>query len=180
MRDVRSKGVPDAPPAFPESGDSGKTAPAGVERQAETSANPTKTPGDLDRTMRQVAARLKRDFAHEIGQNPAAFKRRAVHALKVHLPPGPGRPCLQSVTRAVGLHAEGKPWLEVYRACIPGFASLDSASRRVAQWTLRNAAHARRNATERRKRRAQFSATLNGRPDVSPSANGARGLTVEP
>ena len=162
MRDVRSKGVPDAPPAFPESGDSGKTAPAGLERQAE----PTKSRRNLDRTMRQVAARLKRDFAAEIEDNPAAFKRRALHALRIHLPPGPGRPCLDFVTRAVDMRAHGNAWKEIY-PCIPDWPNLNPAFRSVAQWTLRAAVRSRRNAARRRKRQRQLIAETKPAQDVS-------------
>lgn len=132
----------------------------------------------VEREVRRFTARLKHHFGAEIERDPAAFKRRALHALRIHLPPGPGRPCLQPVTRAIEMRAQRKPWSEIYPACIPDFASLERASRRVAQWTLRNAARARRNATKRRKRRAQFSAPPNTGVNVSPSANPASGLTV--
>ena len=105
---------------------------------------------DLDRTMRQFAARLKRKFAGEIKQNPTTFKRRAGHSLKLNLPPGPGRPSHANVTRAVGMRDAGKNWQEIYSECIPNFANLDPASRQVAQLKLRAAVRSRRNAAKRR------------------------------
>ncbi len=105
---------------------------------------------NLDRTMRQFAARLKRKFAGEIQQNPTTFKRRAVHSLKLNLPPGPGRPSHANVTRAVGMRDAGKNWQEIYPECIPNFANLDPASRQVARWNLRAAVRSRRNAAKRR------------------------------
>src|SRR5262249_59022829 len=68
--------------------------------QSADASAPTRSNENLDRSIRQIAARLKRDFAAEIARDAAAFKRRAVHRLKLHLPPGSGRPCLASVTRA--------------------------------------------------------------------------------
>ncbi len=134
----------------------------------ETSSKAAKR--DLDRTIRQIAACLKRDFAAEIARDAAAFKRRAVHRLKLHLPPGPGRPCLESVTRAADMRSQGKPWREIYHVCIPDYAKLDPASRQVAQWNLRNAVRSRRNSRRRRsKARVGSSAAANPRADVSSS-----------
>lgn len=139
-------------------------------REVEASGKGHRACVGLDRAIRRFAARLKRDFAAEIARDPASFKHRAVHRLKVYLPPGPGRPCLDSVTQAGELRTQGKPWKEIYPACIPTYLDLDAASRQVAQWHLRNAVRARRNTRRRRsKARAGSSAAAIPASDVSSS-----------
>lgn len=107
---------------------------------------------NLDRTVRSFAERLTREFPREIAQDPPAFKRRVVHDLKVSLPPYPGRPALESVSKATELREKKKAWREVYCACIPGYADLDRPNRHLAEYNLRAAVRSRRNARRRRKR----------------------------
>lgn len=155
--------------ACPQSAEASATPPPSRTGAAVGCGKPTRSSENLDRAIRQIAARLKRDFADEIARDAAAFKRRAVHRLRLHLPPGPGRPCLGSVTQAAEMRAQGKPWKDIYPACIPGHATMDPASRQVAQWNLRNAVRSRRNARRRRsKARVQISASANPISDVSP------------
>jgi hypothetical protein len=51
--------------------------------------------------MRSLAALLKQEFAAEIAQDARAFKKSAVHLLRLHLPPGPGRVPEAAVIKAI-------------------------------------------------------------------------------
>ena len=133
-----SEAVPQPSGALPEGVGSGKA------RRAEP---------DLARSMRQVGARLRRDFAEQIAQDARRFKKRAVQYLKRQLPPHPGRPPEASLTRAIELHREGKEWKQIYPVCIPGHSGLPPAIRRQAESNLRGACRSRRNAAKRRRRR---------------------------
>ena len=106
---------------------------------------------DLRATVRKFAARLRQRYASEIERDPRVFKRRVVFYLKRSLPPGPGRPCEEAVSKAVELRAQGKSWREIYPACLPGFAALDSTARQLNQSRLRSAVRSRQ--TSRRRRR---------------------------
>ncbi len=136
---------------MPESGVSGK---AGPKRK------------DLEREMRQVAARLRRDFADEIPADPKGFKKRATHYLKRYLPPCAGRPAEASITEAIRMRKEGRTWSEVYPLAIPCHRRLDPPVRRQAESNLRAAVRSRRNATKRRKRRRHSIAEANTSPNV--------------
>lgn len=74
---------------------------------------------NLPRTIENFAWRLRREFRAEIERDPRGFKRRTVSLLRFYLPLGPGRPCDESVTRAIEMRAVGKSWPEVYTACVP-------------------------------------------------------------
>jgi len=141
MSDAGDKPLPDSPPETPKVGStkSGRTA------------------RDLPRTMRQIATRLRRNFAEEIVADPRKFKKRAVHYLKRHLPPFPGRPPEASLTRAIELCKEGLEWKQIYPLCIPGHSELPPAVRRQAESNLRGACRSRRNAAKRRNGRGQDS-----------------------
>jgi hypothetical protein len=105
---------------------------------------------DLGPTVRKFARHLRREFALEIGQNSGAFKRRVVGFLKSALPPGPGRPRSEAVTRATEMLAQGKTWQQVYGECLPPIVG-GSDSRQLTQYRLRCAVRSRRNAHRRRK-----------------------------
>ena len=137
MSDAGDKPLPDSPPLAPKVG----------------SSKPRRTARDLPRTMRQIATRLRRDFAEEIVVDPKKFKKRAVHYLKRHLPPFPGRPPEASLTRAIELRKEGLEWKQVYPLCIPGHSGMPAAVRRQAESNLRGACRSRRNAAKRTIRR---------------------------
>ena len=136
MSDAGDKPIPDSPPVAPEVG----------------SNKPRRTARDLPRAMRRIGARLRRDFADEIAEDSRQFKKRAVHYLKRHLPPFPGRPPEASLTRAIELRKEGFEWKQIYPLCIPGHSRLPAAVRRQAESNLRGACRSRRNAAKRRRR----------------------------
>lgn len=106
---------------------------------------------NLEKIIRVFAFRLRRDFAEELKSDPRAFKRRCVHLLKVELPPGPGRPCGQSVTLALTMRDQGKEWSKIYPLCIEGYESLSPESRQLAQRQLRDSCRARRKPRKRKK-----------------------------
>jgi hypothetical protein len=141
MSDAESKEVPPAPDALPKTVDFGKPDAA------------SRVQKDLARTMRQFAARLRRDFAPQIAEDPRKFKKRAVHHLRRSLPPFPGRPPEAFLTRALDFRKEGMEWRRIYPLCIPGHAEMPPAVRRQAESNLRAACRSRRNAAKRRTRR---------------------------
>lgn len=109
---------------------------------------------DLEEVVRKFALQLCTQFRDEIEREPRVFKTRAVRLLKSGLPPSPGRPCVESVTRAAKMREQGKPWREIYKACIPDLPQRDSDGRAVAQSRLRSAVRSRRNARQRSNSRA--------------------------
>jgi hypothetical protein len=80
------------------------------------------------------------------------FKRYAVFQLKRNLPPGPGRPPYEAVTKAIQLRSQGMSWDAVYLECIPGFKGLPSGKRQVLKSELRSRCRSRRNTARRRKK----------------------------
>jgi hypothetical protein len=108
---------------------------------------------DLERTMERMATTLKRDFAQRIADDAKGFKKAAVHLLKQYLPPGPGRLPELAITRAIQLHSLCWSWQDIYPACIPAYAGLGRAERRLAESNLRAARRSRLNARKRRSRR---------------------------
>jgi hypothetical protein len=105
---------------------------------------------DLAGVIRKFTARLRRDFEANILQDSHGFKKQVVKLFRLHLPPGPGRPQEESITHAEEMRAEGAPWLEVYKKCIPGFLDLDDESRVLAMIRLRDSVRSRRCARRRR------------------------------
>jgi hypothetical protein len=138
MSDGENKALPPIPDPAPEPVGSGK--PRRTERDQK----------DLDRTMRQIAARLRRDFAPQIFEDPRKFKKRAVHYLRRSLPPFPGRPREASLTKAIELHKAGLEWKAIYPQCIPDHSQMPPAVRRQTESNLRAACRSRRNAAKRR------------------------------
>jgi hypothetical protein len=125
--------------------------------------------------MQQTAARLRRDFAPRIAQDPQEFKRLAVSFLRRYLPPGPGRPAGDAVTLALELRKQGMEWKQLYPHCISGHAQLVPAVRRQAESNLRGACRSRRNTTRRRKSRQGFSAATTppaNVPSIAPPDSG--------
>lgn len=98
----------------------------------------------LARTIDSFAESLRRDYAQRIARDARAFKQQVVGQLRRRLPPGPGHPPSAAVTRAVEMRAQGKPWLEIYRQCIRGFATLGQGHRELAMIRLRAAVRSRR------------------------------------
>lgn len=131
--------------------------PAPSREPAHHAATPSWHP-DLDRAVCSFAARLKRKFAAEIVQDQRAFKKAALHLLRLHLPPGPGRVPEAAVTKAIELRSLGTPWQDIYPVCIPDYTSLTPAGRSEAASRLRTARRARINTRKRRLRSYRQSA----------------------
>jgi len=134
---------------------------------------PPACPG-LAQAMRQIAGRLCCDFAAPIEQDPQEFKAQAVFYLRRHLPPGPGRPSEDAITKAINLRKQGVAWKQIYPQCIPDHSQLPPAVRRQAEENLRAARRSRRNAKKRRKPPGSFFAETIP-PPIVPS-----GLQAEP
>ena len=98
---------------------------------------------ELGPTIRQFAKRLRHGYASEIAADPWGFKRKAKRLLGQYLPPGPGRPRKETITRAHELHCHRTPWPEIYSQCIPNYASLRWGERRLEIGRLRNGVRAR-------------------------------------
>jgi hypothetical protein len=111
-------------------------------------------PSNLATTIENFARRLRREFSVEIQRNPRAFKYEAVRILKAALPPKPGRPCSEVVTRASQMRAHGKSWKEIYAACLLQIAAPDS--RQAQQFRLRCAVRSRRNPRRCKKSASRF------------------------
>ena len=105
---------------------------------------------ELGSTIRQFAKRLSRDYAAEIARDPWRFKRKVKHLLGECLPPGPGRPRKEAITRAHELHCQGTLWPEIYSRCIPNYVSLNWKERRLEIERLRNGVRARKRLAGKR------------------------------
>jgi hypothetical protein len=108
---------------------------------------------NLPRVMKRIAADLMRRFPLMISEDPKRFKKQAVYHLKRNLPPRPGRPMEDAISKAIEMRNQGYPWKQIYPVCIANHAVLPPAERRVAQDNLRAARRSRRNAAKRRRRR---------------------------
>ena len=104
---------------------------------------------NLERTVQDFAVKLCSQFGSEIERDASGFKRQVVSLLGAALPPGPGRPRSEAITRAIDLLAQGKSWQQIYAACLP--QNLVGDSRQLAQSRLRCAVRSRRKAPWRRK-----------------------------
>ena len=129
--------------------------------------------------MQQTAARLRRDFAPRIAQDPRKFKRLAVSYLKNYLPPGPGRPPEDAITKAMQLRKQGLEWKQIYPQCIPDHAQPIPAVRRQAESKLRGACRSRRNTARRRKTQQGFSAATTSPANVPSIAPPDSGLQLK-
>lgn len=107
----------------------------------------------LPSVMRLIASDLMQRFSTMIAADPTRFKKQVVYYLKRNLPPGPGRPAEDAITKAMELRTQGHSWQFIYQLCIANHLHLPPAERRVAQDNLRAACRSRRNAAKRRKRR---------------------------
>lgn len=106
---------------------------------------------NLERRVRKFAACLKCDFAEAVACDPAAFKKQVVRLLRRELPPGPGRPLSEAVTRATEMRTQVQPWSSIYRQCIPGLGELGPGDRSLAMLRLRTAVRARRHGRKQKK-----------------------------
>jgi hypothetical protein len=97
----------------------------------------------LRRQIRDFTDSLRRDHSRAIDADARGFKHRVLRLVRLSLPPGPGRPSKEMITRAVELRAQDRPWLEVYRECIPGFPGLGEGLRQLAMTRLRSAVRSR-------------------------------------
>ncbi len=110
----------------------------------------------LAQRVREFTDALRRDYGREIHRNPRAFKHQVVRLVRLGLPPGPGRPPDEAITRAIQLRERGTPWLEVYRKCIPNFADLGDGDRQLAMTRFRSAVRSRTHQRKPRKSRPHF------------------------
>ena len=76
---------------------------------------------------------------------------RLYRSLLLPRPRKPGRPGLAEVSLALQMREQGKPWSEIYPACIQDYPNLDPSSRRWRQRELRDRVRSRR--YQQRKRR---------------------------
>jgi len=129
--------------------------------------------------MRQIAARLRREFSQRIARDPRKFKRLAVYYLKSYLPPGPGRPPEKDTTKAMQLCKRGLEWKEIYPQCIPDHTQLTPAVRRQEESKLRGACRSRRNTAKRRKTQQGFSAATIPPANVPSIARPDSGLQLK-
>jgi hypothetical protein len=97
----------------------------------------------LEAAVRAFAIKLCREYAGEIEADPSRFKQRAKSLIGCYLPPYPGRPRKEAVTRACELKRQRVPWPEIYAGCIPEYKSLTWPVRRLEIARLRNAVRAR-------------------------------------
>jgi len=97
----------------------------------------------LEAAVRTFAIKLCREYVSEIETDPCGFKQRAKSLLGCYLPPHPGRPRKESVTRACELKRQRLLWPEIYAECIPAYKSLAWPVRRLEIARLRNAVRAR-------------------------------------
>jgi hypothetical protein len=111
----------------------------------------------LSRQIRDFTNSLRHDYARAIASDARGFKHRVLRQVRLGLPPGPGRPSKEMITRAVELRAQDRPWLEVYRECIPSFPGLGEGLRQLAMTRLRSAVRSRLARLRRRKVQHQSS-----------------------
>mgnify|MGYP001590472797 CR=1 FL=1 len=129
---------------------------------------------ELGPTIRQFAKRLRHDYAAGISADPRRFKKRVVRLLRIHLPPFPGRPRKETITRALELHRQGTPWSEIYSQCIPNYGSLQWRERRVKIARLQNAVRARKRLDPKAAPRK------NPKADISRQKNPAAFICASP
>ena len=108
---------------------------------------------NLERTVQDFAARLRSEFSADIEHDASGFKRQVIGFLSTALPPGPGRPRSEAVTRAIEMLAQGRSWQQIYGECLPQVLSGPGGadSRQLNQSRLRCAVRSRRNAIRRRR-----------------------------
>jgi hypothetical protein len=97
--------------------------------------------------------------------NATATKKAVIRQIKISLPPHPGRPRKARVTRACELKRQGIPWREIYRQCIPGYATLKRTDRHKEILRLRNAARARPDFRRRPQRKNSSLISSNKKKD---------------
>lgn len=103
-----------------------------------------KAPVDVDSTIRDFAAKLKRDFSEELTTEARGFKKRAVRLFRRELPPGRGRPSDPLLDAGARMVDEGKPARDVLRWLVPGYDQLDTVGRYLTAKGLRAALARRR------------------------------------
>lgn len=99
---------------------------------------------DLEKDVRKFSVFLRQRYFDRIARDARAFKESAVRLLRYELPPRPGRPRDDTVTRATEMRAKRQPWSAVYCKCIPGYGHLDPGNRQLLASRLRTAVRSRR------------------------------------
>jgi hypothetical protein len=89
---------------------------------------------------RRICRTHPRAFTHV---NATATKEAVIRQIRATLPPHPGRPRMDSVTRAWEMKRLGVEWRAIYPQCISGFVTLTWKERRKEIARLRNAVRAR-------------------------------------
>jgi hypothetical protein len=94
--------------------------------------------------VQRFARRLSRRFSQAFSDGHGLdTKEEVIRWIRAAMPPHPGRPRKPSVTRACELKREGAAWRDIYRECIPRYATLNWRERRLEIRRLRNAYRAR-------------------------------------
>jgi len=98
----------------------------------------------LDVFAGDFAEIIRREFAQEIARDPKGTKTFVLRVVRRHLPPRRGRPNDPRIDAAVRMIEQGKSVKEILRLQIPGFETLDSYGRYLADKGLRTAITRRR------------------------------------
>ncbi len=103
----------------------------------------------LNQIVQQFSAKMERQFAKEIGRDPAGFKKQVIRLIRRELPPKPGRPNDPRLVASVRIVREGKSVKDVLQSQIPGFDNMDTYGRYLAEKGLRAAIARRRRMISR-------------------------------
>ena len=111
-------------------------------------------PRDYHRVLILMAREHRRLFKHLFLSDPTLKDRgaRLYRSLLLPRPRRPGRPGLADVTLALQMRQQGKPWGEIYPACIKGYPNLDPTIRVWRQRELRDRVRSRRYQQRKRKK----------------------------
>jgi hypothetical protein len=129
----------DAPPEAPRA--SGTAAPDPDREAIEL---------ETERFARRVCSTHPRAFTDA---KATTTKEAVIRQIRITLPPHPGRPRSDSVTRAWEMERLGVEWRAIYPECISGYATLNWKERRKGMARLRNAVRARRGSRPRQARK---------------------------
>jgi hypothetical protein len=98
---------------------------------------------DIETVISEFVVSLRQTFAEEQSRDRRSFERRAAKIFKKQIMSSrAGRPRKEEVTLAAQMRRQGKPWQQIYAACLP--PGLEDANRKLRQLRLRNAVRARR------------------------------------
>jgi len=117
-------------------------------RFRETSVNSRRAVSsqNIEQTISQFVSGLRGRFQDQIARDPQGFKKQIIRLIRQQLPPRRGRPNNPRIDAAVRMVHQGKTVKDVLRSQIPGFNSLDTYGRYLAEKGLRAAIARRRGA----------------------------------